>query len=86
MLKHDCDRNIEKTLELAEEMIQLAHIGNDQREDAGCGVLYGTLLDAGFKLKKLASLEKEAHIKKGKWTNASPCSTDSMPLSEGMHE
>ena len=76
MLKYDCDRNIQKTLELAEEMIQLAHIGDEQREDSSCGVLYGTLLDAGFKLKKLAILEKEAHIKKGRWQQSKSCATD----------
>ncbi|SLM28147.1 conserved hypothetical protein [Desulfamplus magnetovallimortis] len=67
MLKKECDRNIQKTLELADDMIQLAYKGNDERLDSSCGVLYGTLLDAGFKLRQLATLEKEAHIKKGWW-------------------
>ncbi len=67
MLKKKCDRNIQKTLELAEKMILLAHQGDEGREDVSCGVLYGTLLDAGYKLKQLALREKEAHIKKGWW-------------------
>jgi hypothetical protein len=67
MLKKRCDRNIQKTLDLAEEMIMLAHQGDDAREDSSCGVLYGTLLDAGYKLKRLALQEKQAHIKKGWW-------------------
>ncbi len=69
MLKKKCDKNIQKTLELAEEMILLAQKGNDAREDSSCGVLYGTLLDTGFKLKNLAIKEKKAHIKKGWWKN-----------------
>ena len=67
MLKKKCDRNIQKTLKLAEEMILLAHQGDEAREDFSCGVLYGTLLDAGYKLKRLALREKEAHIRKGWW-------------------
>lgn len=67
MLKKECDINIEKTLELADEMIFLARQGDEAREDSGCGVLYGTLLDSGFKLKQLALREKQAHIDKGWW-------------------
>ena len=67
MLKKKCDRNIQKALKLAEEMILLAHQGDEAREDISCGVLYGTLLDAGYKLKRLALREKEAHISKGWW-------------------
>ncbi len=67
MLKKKCDRNIQKTLDLAEKMILLAHQGDEAREDSSCGVLYGTLLDAGYKLKRLALREKQAHISKGWW-------------------
>jgi len=67
MLKKECDINIQKTIELAEAMILLARQGDEAREDSSCGVLYGTLLDAGFKLKQLASKEKQAHINKGWW-------------------
>ncbi|MBF0111622.1 MAG: hypothetical protein HQK64_03495 [Desulfamplus sp.] len=73
MLKKECDKNIQKTLELADAMILLAMQGDDAREDSGCGVLYGTLLDSGFKLKQLASKEKEAHIKKGWWRDEETC-------------
>lgn len=90
MLQKECDKNIQKTLELADAMINLAVKGNNDREDSGCGVLYGTLLDAGFKLKQLASLEREAHIKKGEW-QTSACShakdnkklTRKIPLARG---
>ena len=62
-----CDSNIKTTLELVEDMIRLADKGDIDREDTGCGVLYGVLRDSAYKLKKLAELEKDNHIKKGWW-------------------
>ena len=63
----DCDRAIQKTLDLAQAMIELADHGDDVREDDGCGVLYSVMRDAAFKIQKLAQAEKQAHIKKGWW-------------------
>lgn len=62
-----CNRNIKKTLSLAKCMIRLADIGDADRDDTGCGVLYGILRDSGYKLKQLAEKEKGAHEKKGAW-------------------
>jgi len=62
-----CDRNIKKTLNLVEAMIKVADKGDIEREDTGCGILYGMLRDSAYKLKKLAEEEKEAHISKGWW-------------------
>lgn len=62
-----CDKHIIRTLELTEEMIVLADMGDADREDTGCGVLYGILRDSAYKLRKLAEKEKEAHIQKGLW-------------------
>ncbi len=62
-----CDRNIKKTLLLVDEMIKLADKGDIEREDTGCGILYGVLRDSAYKLKKLAEKEKEVHIRKGWW-------------------
>jgi len=64
-----CDINIKKTLQLTDQMIELAETGDAQREDTGCGILYGVLLDSAYKLKRLAEKEKENHIKKGWWKN-----------------
>ena len=64
-----CNRNIERTLQLTDEMIELAKIGDAEREDTGCGILYGVLLDSAYKLRRLAEKEKENHIKKGWWKN-----------------
>ncbi|MEW5909037.1 MAG: hypothetical protein AB1659_04470 [Thermodesulfobacteriota bacterium] len=48
-------------------MIDLANRGDAEREDVGCGIIYGILRDSAYKLKKLADKEKEAHIRKGWW-------------------
>ncbi len=72
MLKKKCDNNIARTIELAERMIQLAAEGDAHREDPGCGILYGILLDSGFRLLKLAEKEKQAHMDKGWWQQSGP--------------
>jgi hypothetical protein len=62
-----CTLHIIKTLKLAEEMMDLADQGDADREDNGCGILYGVLRDSAYKLKKLAEEEKRNHIVKGRW-------------------
>lgn len=64
-----CDRNIKSTLKLTDFMIKLAGRGDADREDVGCGILYGIILDSAYKIKKLAEKEKDAHIQKGWWKN-----------------
>lgn len=49
-------------------MIWLADQGDADREDNGCGILYGVLRDSAYKLKKLAEEERVNHIRKGWWT------------------
>ena len=62
-----CNENIKTTLHLVEKMIKLANQGDIEREDTGCGILYGVLRDSAYKIKKLAEKEKENHIYKGWW-------------------
>lgn len=62
-----CNQNIEKTLDLAKIMLELAQAGDDYREDSGCGILFGVLRDSAYKIIKLAEAEKKAHEAKGFW-------------------
>ena len=62
-----CNLHIMRTLRLVEEMMELADQGDADREDNGCGILYGVLRDSAYKLKKLADEEKKNHITKGWW-------------------
>ena len=62
-----CDQNIQINLQLVHEMINLAVKGDIEREDIGCGILYGMLRDSAYKLKKIAEKEKEVHMHKGWW-------------------
>ena len=62
-----CNHNIRKTLNLVAEMIRIADKGDIDREDNGCGILYGVLRDSAYKVKKLAEQEKLSHIEKGWW-------------------
>ena len=63
-----CNHNIRKTLSLVDEMIRIADKGDIDREDNGCGILYGVLRDSAYKVKKLAEQEKRNHIEKGWWS------------------
>jgi len=62
-----CNNNIKKTLALVEKMIELADDGDGDRDDVGCGILYGIIRDSAYKIKKIAEAEKRSHIEKGKW-------------------
>jgi hypothetical protein len=48
-------------------MIELANQGDTDREDTGCGVLYGVLRDSAYKIRQLAEKEKGRHQAKGWW-------------------
>jgi hypothetical protein len=62
-----CDQNIKQAIELTREMIRLADQGDKDREDTGCGVLYGVLRDSAYKILQLAEQEKQRHKAKGWW-------------------
>ena len=66
-----CDHNIQSILNLVEDMLKIADKGDIEREDIGCGILYGVLRDSAYKVKKLAEEEKEKHQKKGWWKSDS---------------
>ncbi len=56
-----CDEILLKTVEMASSMLRLADEGDANREDNGCGVLYGVLRDSAYKIRRLAEAEVEAH-------------------------
>jgi hypothetical protein len=62
-----CNEVLRKTIQLADQMAEIADMGDAAREDVGCGVLYGLLRDSAYKIRKMAEEEIEAHIKKGLW-------------------
>ncbi len=45
----------------------LADRGDETRDDPSCGVLYGTLRDAAYKLRHLAEEEIQVHKSAGHW-------------------
>ena len=72
-----CNHNIKLTIQLTREMIRLADKGDDDREDTGCGVLYGVLRDSAYKILQMAEKEKKRHQAKGWWQESHPpCSHD----------
>jgi hypothetical protein len=62
-----CNAILIRTLQLTDKMVELADLGDEARQDVGCGVLYGLLRDSAFKIRKLAEQEKQDHIRRGAW-------------------
>jgi hypothetical protein len=67
-LSRPCDENIQRTIDLTQEMMRLADQGDADREDTGCGILYGMLRDTAYKLRQMAENEKKQHQAKGWWS------------------
>lgn len=62
-----CNQNLVKVLEYARKLLFLADRGDIQREDPGCGVLYGMLRDYAYRMKDAAEREIEQHRRRGIW-------------------
>ncbi len=62
-----CNLNIVKVIRLSRDMMLLADLGDQSRNDGSCGVLYGTLRDSAYKLRHLAEQEVERHKEQGVW-------------------
>jgi len=60
------DNNLRNVIHLCYEMLEHADHGDRFREDAGCGVVYGTLRDTAYKIRNLAEQELEEHGRKSK--------------------
>lgn len=61
------NENLIEVIRLTRQMMVLADLGDEQRPDEGCGVLFGTLRDSAYKLRKLAERERDLHIQTGCW-------------------
>ena len=60
-----CD-NLRKVIQLCYEMLELADHGDKLRGDSGCGIVYGTLRDEAYKIRRLAEQELSRHSGKSK--------------------
>ncbi len=63
----ECNKYIIEALELSRRLIDLADKGDSEREDVGCGILFGTMRDYGYKLMALSNAEIANHKKAGIW-------------------
>ena len=64
---NNCRNQLEKALELAEQLLIVADEGDAERQDIGCGILFGTMRDCGYKLQALVEREIAEHKRKGIW-------------------
>lgn len=55
------DNNLRNVINLCYEMLEHADHGDRFREDAGCGVVYGTLRDVAYKIRTMAEEELSRH-------------------------
>lgn len=66
-MENSMNENIKRLLALTREMLALADDGDRDRDDPGCGILYGVLRDSGYRLRDLAEKERQRHIERGVW-------------------
>jgi len=62
------DRNLKKVITICYEMLELSDHGDKFRHDDRCGVVYGTLRDAAYKVRQIAELELKRHRERNKNT------------------
>jgi hypothetical protein len=53
--------NLRELIALCGQMLKLADQGDAERTDAGCGVIYGTVRDTAYKVRKMAQNELHKH-------------------------
>ncbi len=70
------NENLQRTIRLTREMLALADEGDRDRNDDSCGIIYGVLRDAAYRLRKLATEECEKHKTTGKWDYSAPTSAE----------
>ena len=66
-MNNHSNENLIKVIVLARELLLLADEGDADREDVGCGILYGTLRDCAYKIRALAETEIITHKRNNTW-------------------
>jgi hypothetical protein len=59
--------NLRRLLEMTGRMLALADDGDRDRNDPGCGIIYGVLRDAAYRLRRMADEECARHREAGRW-------------------
>lgn len=62
-----CNNNLLTVLEYVKRLLSMADKGDMEREDDGCGVVFGIVRDSAYKMKDQAEKEIEKHKRLGKW-------------------
>lgn len=65
----ECNQNLLQVLEIIRSLLTIADKGDLDREDDGCGVVYGVVRDSAYKIKKITENEIEKHKRNGNWEN-----------------
>jgi hypothetical protein len=55
------NENIQRTIELTRELIHCADVGDLERQDDTCGVLYGIVRDSAYRILVEAERERVRH-------------------------
>ena len=61
------NKNLMQVLEYVNNLLNIADIGDTEREDDRCGVLYGIVKDSAYQIKKQVKKEIENHKLQGRW-------------------
>ncbi len=69
------DKTLKRIVDLCYEMLELADHGDKFRLDNGCGVVFGAMRDAAYKIRRLAEKEISLHNQNRK--SSSDCKKDS---------
>lgn len=54
-------QDLQQVVRLCYQMLELAQKGDKNRQDGGCGIVFGSLRDNAYKIRRLAEKELEAH-------------------------
>jgi hypothetical protein len=54
-------QNLKQVVRLCYQMLELAQKGDKCRQDDGCGIVFGSLRDNAYKIRRLAEKELKAH-------------------------